>query len=233
MNEEVDVKKVLIVFAAVVVLIVAGVVYMLSNIDSLVAKSIEKHGSEVTRTSVTVSGVELSLKEGRGSITGLRVESPDGFDVRDAFTLGDITLDIDIQSLRGEPIVIDEIRVSAPVVNVEVKENGASNIDELRKNVEASVGGNAGGGDSGGKDKKIRIKQFVFEKGSIEVDVSAMGLEKRTVTLPEIRLDDIGGADGATANEITKIILGEVIKKVAVEISSSGVKDWLKSKIGG
>lgn len=226
-------KKVFIVFAAVVVLIVAGVIYMLSNIDSLVAKAIEKHGTRVTQTSVSVSGVELSLKEGRGSIKGLCVESPDGFEVRDAFTLGDITLDIDIQSLRGEPIVIDEIRVSAPVVNVEVKETGASNIDELRKNVEASVGGNAGGGDSGGKDKKIRIKNFVFEKGSVEVDATAMGLEKRTVILPEIRLDDIGGADGATPDEITGIILGEVTKKVVAEISSSGVKGWLKSKLGG
>ena len=227
-------KKALIVFAAVVVLIVAVVIYMLSNIDSLVARAIEKHGSRVTQTSVSVSGVELSLKEGRGSITGLRIESPDGFDVRDAFTLGEITLDIDIQSLRGEPVVIDEIRVTAPVVNVEVRETGASNIDELRKNVEASAGGNAGGGgDSGGKDKRIRIKRFVFEKGSIEVDATAMGLEKRTVILPEIRLENIGGADGATPDEITKIILGEVIKKVAVEISGSGVKDWLKSKLGG
>lgn len=227
-------KKVLIVFVAVVVLIVAGVIYMLSNIDSLVAKAIEKHGSDVTQTSVTVSGVELSLKEGRGSITGLRVESPDGFDVRDAFTLGDITLDIDIQSLRGEPIVIDEIRVIAPVINVEIKETGASNIDELRKNVEASVGGNTGGGgDSEGKDKKIRIKRFVFEEGSIEVDATALGQEKRTFTLPEIRLDDIGGADGATPDEITKIILGEVTKKVASEISSSGARDWLKKKLGG
>lgn len=227
-------KKVLIIFVAVVVLIVAGVVYMLSNIDSLVAKAIEKHGSEVTQTSVSVSGVELSLSEGRGSIKGLSVESPDGFDVREAFSLGNITLDIDIQSLRGEPIIIDEIRVSAPVVNVEVKETGASNIDELRKNVEASVGGNSSGGsDSEGKDKKIRIRHFVFEEGSIEVDASAMGLEKRTVTLSEIRLDDIGGADGATPDEITKIILGEVTKKVASEISSSGVKGWLKSKLGG
>ena len=227
-------KKILIVFAAVVVLIAVGLFVLLANINSLVAKAIEKHGSEVTQTSVVVSGVDISVKEGRGSIKGLRIESPDGFDVRDAFSLGDITLDIDIQSLKGEPIIIEEIRILAPVVNVEVKESGASNIDELRKNVEASVGGNAGGGgDSGGKDKRIRIRKFIFEEGSIEVDASAMGLEKRTVTLPEIRLDDVGGTDGATPDEITRIILAAVTKKVASEISSSGVKGWLKSKLGG
>ncbi len=227
-------KKILIVFAGVVVLVVAGLIYLLSNVDSMVEKAIEKHGSKVTRTSVSVSEVEISLSEGRGSIKGLCVESPDGFDVRDAFSLGEITLDIDIQSLRGEPIVIDEIRILAPVINVEVNETGASNIDELRKNIEASIGGKDGGsGDSGGKDKRLRIRKFVFEEGIIEVDASAMGLEKRTVTLPEIRLDDVGGADGATPDEITRIILVAVTKKVASEISSSGAKGWLKSKLGG
>jgi len=226
-------KKALIIFAGVVVLIVAVLIFLLSNIDSVVAKAIEKHGSEATQTSVTVSSVDISLREGKGSIKGLRVESPDGFNVREAFTLGDITLDIDVQSLRSDPIVIDEIRILAPVVNVEATETGATNIDEIRKNVQSSAGGDAGGGGSGGQEKKIRIKKFVFEKGSIKFDASAMGLEKRTVVLPEIRLDDIGGTDGATPDEITRIVLGAVSKKVASEISSSEVKGWLKEKLGG
>ncbi len=227
-------KKVFIVVAVIVVLIAGGLFVLLANLNSVVAKAIEKHGSKVTQTNVAVSGVDISLKEGRGSIKGLSVESPDGFDMREAFSLADITLDIDVQSLRGEPIVIDEIRILAPVVNVEVKATGASNIDELRKNIEASVSGNSGGGgDSEGKSKKIRIKKFVFAEGSIEVDASAMGLEKRTVILPEFQLDDIGGTDGATPDEITRIVMDAVSKKVASEISSSGVKGWLKSKLGG
>lgn len=227
-------KKILIVFGGIVVLVVVGIFLLLANLDSVVAKAIEKHGSEVTQTKVSVSKVELSLKEGRGSIKGLRVKNPDGFGDSDAFSLGDITLDIDIQSMRSELAVIDEIRIIAPMVNVEINKSGASNIDEIRKNVESSAGGNdGGGGESDGKDKKIRIRKFVFEEGSIEVDASALGQEKRTVTLPEITLYDIGGTDGATADEITRIILSEVTKKVTSEISSAGVKGWLKDKLGG
>jgi len=229
-------KKILVIFAGVVVLIVVGVFLLLANLDSVVAKAIEKHGSEVTQTKVSVSKVELSLKEGRGSIKGLRVKSPDGFDGGDAFSLGDITLDIDIQSISSELVVINEMRILAPMVNVEINESGASNIDEIRKNVEASVGRKGGGDDDGGsegKGKKIRIRKFVFEEGSIEVDASALGQEKRTVTLPEITLFDIGGTDGAMQDEITRVILSAVTKKVADEIASSGVKGWLKSKLGG
>ena len=227
-------KKILIVFAGVVVLVVVGIFLLLANLDSVVAKAIEKHGSEVTQTEVSVSKVELSLKEGRGSTKGLRVKNPDGFGDNDAFSLGDITLDIDIQSMRSELAVIDEIRIIAPMVNVEINESGATNIDEIRKNVESSASGtDGGGGESDGTDKKIRIRKFVFEEGSIEVDASALGQEKRTVTLPEITLFDIGGTDGATADEITRIIMTEVTKKVTSEITSSGVKGWLKDKLGG
>ena len=226
-------KKILIVFAVVIVLVVGGLYFLLSNLDSVVAKAIEKHGSEVTQTSVTVSGVDISLREGRGSIKGLKVASPDGFGVRDAFSLGDITLDIDIQSLGDDPVVIDEIRILAPVVNVEATETGATNIDELRKNVEESAGGNTGdGGGSGGQGKRIRIKKFVFEKGSIHIDASAMGLEKCTVVLPEINLIDVGGTSGATPDEITRIILAAVVKKAAAEVAESGVKELIRKRLG-
>jgi len=227
-------KKILIVSAIVAALIVVGLIVLLSNLDSLVAKGIERHGSEVTQTSVSVFGVDISLREGRGSIKGLRVESPAGFDVRDAFSLGEITLDIDVKSLRDDPIVIDEIRILSPVVNVEVRENGQSNIDELRKNIEESVGaGNGTGSDSGGKEKRLRIRKLVFEEGSVVVDASAMGQEKLTMTLPEIRLEDIGGDDGATPDRIAGIVLLAVTKEAVQEITGSKIKGWLKSRLGG
>jgi uncharacterized protein involved in outer membrane biogenesis len=226
-------KKALIVVAVVVVLIVIGLIVLLSNLNSVVAKGIEKYGSEATQTSVTVSGVEISLREGRGSITELKVESPDGFNVRDAFSLGDITLDIDIQSLRDDPIVIEEIRILAPVVSVEATETGATNIDQLRKNVQASTEGSSeSGGGASGQKKKILIKKFVFEEGSIEIDATALGIEKSTIVLPEIRLSDIGGPSGATPHDIAGIVLGAVAKKAASEVAESGVKESLKQKLG-
>ena len=154
-------------------------------------------------------------------LRGLRVASPEGFKANDAFSLGDITVDIDLKSVREDPVVIDEIRIRAPVVNAEVTKTGASNIDELRKRVQAYTAGVSGGGDgkSGGETKKLRIKRFVFEQGRVEVDASALGVEKRTITLPEIRLSDVGGASGAAPDEIAKVILTTVAKKVMSEIA--------------
>ena len=227
-------KKIIIgIVAIVLIAIVVFVLYVLSNLNSLVAEAIEKNGSEVTNTSVRVSGVEISLREGRGSIKGLSVASPDGFKSRDAFLLNDITVDIDIKSVRENPVVLDEIRIQAPVINAEITKSGSSNIDELRKQVQSHTAGTAGGSsESSGETKRIRIKQFVFEKGRVEVDASALGLEKRTITLPEIRLSDVGGKAGAPPDEITKIILTTVAKQVASEIARSEVNKLIKEKLG-
>jgi hypothetical protein len=218
----------------VAIAIALATFYLLSNLNSLIAGAIETHGSDVTDTSVGVSGVDISLREGRGTISGLRVASPEGFEASDAFSLGDITVDIDLKSVREDPVVIDEIRIRAPVVNAEVTSTGASNIDELRKRVQAYTAGVSGGGDgtSGGETKKLRIKRFVFEQGRVEVDASALGVEKRTITLPEIRLSDVGGASGAAPDEIAKVILTTVAKKVMSEIANSEVDRLVKDQLG-
>ncbi len=227
-------KKVLIIIAILVVLIAIGAYFLLSNLNSLVAKAIEKHGSSVTQTSVSVSGVEIKLRDGRGSIKGLHIANPKGFQARDAFSLGDITVDIDIKSVREDPIVIDEIRIQAPVVYAEATKSGSTNINELRKRVQAATAGSTGeGAESGGPTKRIRIKQFVFEKGSIEVDASALGVEKRTITLPEIRLSDVGGTRGAPPNEIAKIVLTALAEKTASEVAGSEVNRLIEDQLGG
>jgi uncharacterized protein involved in outer membrane biogenesis len=227
-------KKLFIIGAVAIAVIVISAFLLLSNLNSLVAKAIEKHGSEATQTSVRVSGVDISLRDGRGSIKGLQVASPDGFEARTAFSLDDITVDIDIKSVREDPVVINEIRIRTPIVNAEITKTGASNIDELRKRVQAYAAGTAGkSGESGERTKRIRIEQFVLEEGRVEVDASALGLEKRTIVLSEIRLGNVGGTNGAPPDEIARIILTAVAGKVTSEIAGSELDRLVKEKLGG
>lgn len=226
-------KKIIIIGVVVLVVAVAAIVifYLASNLNSLIAAAIEKHGSDVMDTNVSVSGVDISIREGRGSITGLQVANPDGFKANDAFSLGDITVDLDLGSVREDPIVIEEVRIQAPVVNVEVTKTGESNIDELRKRIKAHSG--SSGESADGDEKKIRIKKFVFEKGRIEVDASALGIDNRTLDLPEIHLNNVGGTNGAPPDQIAKVIFGEVAKKVGSEIASSEVNRLIQDQLGG
>lgn len=225
-------KKLLIAVAVAAVLIAAVVFFLLFNLNSLVAKAIEKAGGDATQTSVAVAGVDISLRDGRGTIAGLRVASPDGYRERTAFALDDVTVDIDVQSVRHEPIVLEEIRVRAPVVRAELTKTGGSNVDDLRQRVQAHASRMAGPGGRKGAAKRIRIQSFVFEKGRIEVDASALGLGKRTLDLPEIRLTNVGGRDGVPPEEIAKVIVTTVAGKAASQIASSEVNRLIKDKLG-
>ncbi|MEN8005731.1 MAG: hypothetical protein ABFS42_01900 [Candidatus Krumholzibacteriota bacterium] len=223
-------KKILIGVVVVLALVlIGGVFYFLTNLNSIVAKVIEDQGSTVTETDVAVSGVDISLRDGRATIAGLSIASPEAFGTRQAFTLDEITVDIDLESLREDPIVIEEIRVQAPVVNAEFMKKGSSNIGELQKNVQQHAGSSSGGGDGGDQKKddvkRIRIKRFIFEKGHIEVDASALGLEKRSLDLPAIRLDDIGGAQGALPDEIAKAVLSALTRKATDEIARAEIEN--------
>jgi hypothetical protein len=100
--------------------------------------------------------------------------------------------------------------------------------------VQAYAAGKAGdGGGPGETAIRIRIERFVFEEGRVEVDASALGLGKRTIELPEIRLGDVGGANGAPPNEIAKIILATVAGKVASGIADSELDRLINEKLGG
>ena len=231
-------KKIVgIVVVVIVIAIVAGVVMLFSNLNSLIAKAIEGEGSKVTTTTVSVSGVDIKLREGRGSIDNLSIASPEGFDAKKAFSLGNITVDIDLDSVREDPIIIDEIRISAPEVFAEFNDKGGSNIDELRKRVQAYTATGDGGdggeaGSEGAAPPKLRITKFVFEKGRIEVDASALGVDKRSVDLPEIRLTNVGGSNGGTPDEIAKEIMASIAKKVTSEIAQSEVQKLIKDQLG-
>lgn len=223
-----------LVLAGILVLVVAvgvGVYFLLSNLNSLVASAIEKNGSKVTQTTVSVSGVDIQLREGRGSIKGLQVDSPEGFHVGSAFLLGDITVDLDVASVRENPIVLDEVRIRAPEVRVEVKKDGDMNIEELRKRIQAYTGKKPADGEK--STKRIRIKTFVFEKGRVEVDATALGAEKRTLDLPAIRLSNVGGENGVPPDEVAKLILTTYAKKTAAEVASSEINRLIEDKVKG
>ncbi len=226
-------KGLLIVLGVVAAIVVIALILAVSNIDKLIAKGIEKVGSDATQTKVSVSGVDISFKEGRGSIKGLRVESPEGFDNRTALSLEDITVAIDVNAVREDPMVIGEIRIKAPVVYAEITQAGETNINVLKKRV-ASYGGKVTvkSGESGKPEKKLRIMKFVFEQGRIEVDASALGLANQTIVLPELRLADIGGASGATPEEVAKEIMTAVAREVSAEIANSEINGAIKEKLG-
>jgi len=227
-------KKTLLIGVLLVALLAGiGAWFLFSNLDSRVAGMIEDRGEEVTRTDVSVAGVELQLREGRGTISGLTVASPDGYGIGPVFTLGDITLDIQVDSIREDPIVLEEVRIRAPEIRVEFAESGDSNLEEIRQRANSRADGE--GGDANGAaraEKRLRIREFVVEAGRIEVDASRLGLGSRGLDLPALGLQDVGGPDGAPSGAIAATLLAEIARQATREVAGSELERRIRDELG-
>lgn len=227
-------KRVLLIGLVIVVIVVGvGVYRLFSNLDALVARAIEKNGSEATGTSVRVAAVDISLREGRGTVSGVQIGNVDGFDARDAFLLDDIAIDLDVASVRQDPIVLEEVRIQAPVVHAEFTETGELNLELLRQRLQSSTGSEPATSPEGSTPtKKLRIEHFVFSGARVELDASALGIEKRSLDLPDIRLDDVGGAQGVPPDEIARVILTTVARQTANAVARSEVNRLVEDQLG-
>jgi len=225
----------------VVVALAAGVYFLLTSLDAIVERAIEHYGSEITGTAVRVASVDISLSSGRGTVRGLTVANPEGFSSDSTFSLEEITLQIDVGTVTSSPMVIDEITIRAPAVIFEVNEAGAANVDEIRKNAERYQPAGSGDGEKGeegeaaaGEEEeplRLVIRRFSFERGEIAADTTALGGEETEAELPPLILSHIGGRQGATPDEIGKIMVKAVTRQVATAVASQQLGSYLEKKI--
>jgi len=219
-------KKVMIGVAALAVIAVGLLVFVWSNLDSIVKTSIQTYGSEATKTEVSVADVKLQMKSGQATIRGLKVGNPAGFSDPNIFELGDISTKIDVSTIRQNPIIIDEVMINAPAVFYEINKSGASNVDVLKKNLGGSA---SSAGDSAGSEPfKMIIRKLVVQGSKAKVRIAALGNAEQTVNLPRIQLTDIGKkSGGATAAEVAQILSSKLLGNVKGSVAKLGVGKYL------
>jgi hypothetical protein len=212
-----------------------GLYYLYSNLDILIAQAIEEFGSEAAGVPVRVDRVELDLEAGRASIFGLRVSNPPGFKGEHAFTLGEITVDIDLDSLAEQnPIVLDEIRIASPVVYYEFNEARQTNLDVLQSNASAGSKNESTTEEAAtsGPETHLRIKKLQFSDGRVEADTRAIGGNELEAKLATAALTNVGGSKGATGGEVGEIVVTELARQTALAIGKDQIGNLLKDQIG-
>jgi hypothetical protein len=228
-------RKVLIIAGALAIVIAVALIFIWTNIDGLVKAAIERYGSEVTKTAIRVSSVSIHLASGKGTIAGLTVENPHGFSSPYAFRLGTISARIDPSTVTTRPIVIDEIRISAPQVVYEINPSGASNIGVLKKNIEgykADAPQKAQGEQkTRGEDTKFIIRKLIIESGRIDVHVAALGDKPKTVALQRVELTDLGKPSGVTPSQLAQQVLTALVENVGQEVARAGAERYFEKGI--
>lgn len=235
--------KKFIIFTALLLLIAGGVFFFLSGdaINALIKQQIEKVGSEITEQKVTVAKVDIKLLKGAGTINGLVLANPANYTAPSVFSLNEITLDINLESLTTDLIIIDEIVINKPEAVVEFTENGGANIKDIIDAIKKNTASDSVPEDESATGKAepiIRVNKFVLAGVALTVDLTKLGNKAHQATLADINLTNIGGQAGMPASklgaELVKQALSSIwqqAKKEQTEILKDQVKDKVKDKV--
>ena len=118
------------------VLLVAGGIYLYSNLGGIIKSVVETYGSEATKAEVTLNSVDLDAALGKAALNKLTVGKPSGFKTPSAFELGSIAVQIDTSTLNSDTIVINSVLIDGPKITYELA-NGGSSVDAIKANVDA------------------------------------------------------------------------------------------------
>lgn len=247
-------KKLLIAAAVLTVALVIAVYVLIGNLDKILKGAIEGVGSELLGVPVTVGEVKLDLKSGMGQISGMRIANPQGFQAENAFQMDTIRLTVDIRSLTSQPVVINELNIKSPVVELELKADGTTNLQRLLDNIQknsakadekaAEEHPSTEGQEQETKKEPVKLSFKKLAITGVTVNAVVPEQDPTRVVLPDTVKENVGAAEGLTPAQVGGVIIGDIVvqsleaalqKKLSekVEEAAKGLFDNLKNKLDG
>ena len=225
------IKKISIGMGALVLIFAGVCAYLFTHLDGIVKKGVETYGPRITQTAVTLRSVHLSPFSGRGSIHGLFIGSPAGFQEPEALALGEAGVSVDPKSVLSDLIVVHELSFVAPELHYERQKQGV-NLDRLERNIQTAVPASAAPSEpqKPSKPKRIRIERFSARGGKVFVNFYGV---KGQVPLPDVALDDIGGERGIEPKDAARAIFVALKQAAIKSVESSGIGRNLQQGIQG
>lgn len=226
-------RTVRIGFGVILIVVIATAFLLtlaIANIDRIVERVIETAGTEAAGVTVSVDGVKILVKEGAGSVSGLRIANPPGFKSNFAIDIRTVDLAIDIDSLTKDIIVVDSVQIDSANINYEQSASG-SNLQAILDNLSNGSSGEQGeGAGESGNSVKVIIRRVNFVNANAILSIPALN-KSRSIEIPEIRLRDIGtDTQGASASELAEMILRPIIENsLSAAVNATG--DELKQRL--
>lgn len=223
-------KKGLMIFAVLALLIAGAVWYTLSGAGDFIRVQIEQQGSRYLGTDVSVGSVELALTEGRLTINKLHIKNPKGFSNADAFSVDAITLDLG--EVLKEPYVVQTISIGAPTFLYELDAGGQGNLIVLKNNLAANLPKSEN--EPTAKDsanplvivENIKVSDVGLKFDFESLSTGDLNIEQKVyeVTLPTFKAGPIGQPKGMPADKVGLAVVNVMLDKVIAAAKSEAKK---------
>jgi len=212
-------KKWLFIVGGLLVVVVAVVIFGLSNLGPIIKKAVNTYGPKITKTEVRLDDVGISLLSVEAKLKNLYLGNPKGFKSPQAMRVKTIYVNVDEKSITGDTIIIDKVEVVGPEITYE-KTGRTDNFKAILNNVKSSAHASKSSKNQDAKEgegKKLMIRNFIIKDGKVDLDMSVYGGSSlsASASLPDIHLKDVGKKKGgATPEEVANIIFAELYKKI-------------------
>jgi len=213
-------KRIAIGLSILSVILVAGVLVLYSSLGTIITTAVTTAGPEIIQAKVSLKETIIDASTGKGSLRGLLIGNPEGFETESAFKMDNVEVTLDTDSIASDTVVIKKIDILTPEVTYELGGSG-SNVSAIQNNVDAFVkkyvGASKSNEESAAQESgtKMIIDHLYVKGGKVNISASFLGGNSMTVPLPDIHLKDIGKKEnGATAGEVVKAIIGALNKAI-------------------
>ena len=237
-------KIFLSILGGLVALAIIGFLVIAFSLGGIVKKAVNTAGPKITQTEVVLADATISPFSGKGTLTGLTVGNPIGWTTPRAFYLGEIAIEVDPGSLKGDHIIVNSIIIDSPEITYETKIT-SSNLQDLLKNIQKSSGSTsttppAEKPSSETKqpepstpapaEKPVKIEVKTFRLKTAKLTLAGLG-KSATVEMPLIALDNLGTREGGlTPEQLAAAVLKEISAQAIQAGANSGTGKELINK---
>jgi hypothetical protein len=216
------------VVLALIVLFVIGTIVISAFLGDIVKKGVETIGPKITKVSIIVDEVHLSLLAGSASLKGLVVGNPKGYQSPQAISAGMIAIGMNPISVLSHKIVLHSIRLESLEITFEggLRGNNLSQIlDNISGSAQASAqnGGTVSPGAKGAPSKKYEVDDLLITGAKVHVLLAALGGKEKTLSLPPIHLTNLGKNEkGITVADLSRSVLNAIVTAAVKAVANAG-----------
>jgi len=207
---------------ALLLIVVIAVVATWLYLEPLVKGAVNKYGTQVAGTEVSLDGFKLRPLAGEVEIAGLNVANPDGYSAPSLLSLGKVFVKLNIKSLTSNTIVVEDITISEPKITYEMPDFSTSNVMQIQENIakntasdttvsQESVEEEAVSESQSGKN--VIIKKVLVEGGALSAITPLQKNETALVlNMPAVELNGIGeNNDKMTIKEAVATVFNKIL----------------------
>ena len=240
-------KWIVLTILGLIILITGGIYYLYNYYDwkSLVRNIVHEQGSAVVGTDVNIGNIDLSLKNGNGSVSNITVANPKGYSQKYIIKLGGITVSVDKDSViklaketaqksgpKVKTVIINEIRVDKPEVAYELMNLKQNNADDILANIKKNTVTTAKSPQTEKKsdvEYKVAIKKVTVANGVATVAANLLGSSQSlSLNLPNITINNLGTEkQGITIEDGLARIFQEILKTTTSVVAKADLSSVL------